>query len=93
MNMRHIIIPQAFRNIMPALGNEFIVLIKESAIISVIAIPDLMYNADTIRGITYRPFLPLIIAGIIYFILTFSLSKLLGLFERRLAASDKGMQS
>lgn len=93
MSMIHIIIPQAFRNILPALGNEFIVLIKESAIISVIAIPDLMYNADTLRGTTFRPFMPLIIAGLIYFILTFSLSKLLGLFERRLAASDKGTES
>lgn len=92
-SMRYIIIPQAFRNILPALGNEFIVLIKESAIISVIAIPDLMYNADTLRGTTFKPFMPLIIAGVIYFILTFSLSKLLGVFERRLAAGDKGTES
>lgn len=88
MSMRYIIIPQAFKNILPALGNEFIVLIKESAIISVIAIPDLMYNADTLKGITFKPFLPLILAGIIYFVITFSLSKLLGIFERRLKASD-----
>lgn len=93
LSMRYIIIPQAFKNILPALGNEFIVLIKESAIISVIAIPDLMYNADTLRGITYKPFLPLIIAGVIYFIITFSLSKLLGILERRLAASDQGSES
>lgn len=93
MSMRNIIIPQAFRNILPALGNEFIVLIKESAIISVIAIPDLMYNADTLRGITFRPFMPLIIAGVIYFILTFSLSKLLGILEGRFASNDKGTQS
>jgi len=93
LSMRYIIIPQAFKNILPALGNEFIVLIKESAIISVIAIPDLMYNADTLRGITYKPFLPLIIAGVIYFIITFTLSKLLGILERRLAASDQGSES
>lgn len=93
MSMRHIIIPQAFKNILPALGNEFIVLIKESAIISVIAIPDLMYNADTLRGITYKPFMPLIFAGVIYFAITFSMSKLLGLLERRLAASDQGSES
>lgn len=89
MAMRYIIIPQAFKNILPALGNEFIVLVKESAILSVIGIHDLMYNADTLRGITYRPFIPLIYAAIIYFIITFTLSKLLGLVERRLAASDK----
>ncbi|CAK7058632.1 amino acid ABC transporter permease [Tissierella sp.] len=93
MAMKHIIIPQAFKNILPALGNEFIVLIKESAIISVIGVQDLMYNADTLRGITYRPFAPLIYAGIIYFIITFSLSKLLGILERRLGASDQSKES
>lgn len=93
MAMKYIIIPQAFKNILPALGNEFIVLIKESAIISVIGVQDLMYNADTLRGITYRPFAPLIYAGIIYFIITFSLSKLLGILERRLGASDKSKES
>lgn len=93
MSMRYIIIPQAFKNILPALGNEFIVLIKESAIISVIAIPDLMYNADTLRGITYKPFMPLIFAGIIYFTITFTLSKVLGGMERRLAASDQSSES
>lgn len=93
MAMRYIIIPQAFKNILPALGNEFIVLIKESAIISVIGIHDLMYNADTLRGITYRPFLPLVYVAIIYFIITFSLSKLLGILERRLQASDRSTES
>lgn len=91
MTMRYIIIPQAIKNILPALGNEFITLVKESAILSVIGIHDLMYNADTLRGITYRPFIPLIYAAIIYFIITFILSKLLGIFERRLEASDKSI--
>lgn len=86
--MRHIIIPQAFKNILPALGNEFIVLIKESAILSVVGIHDLMYNADTLRGITYRPFIPLVYVTMIYFIITFTLSKLLGLLERRMRAGD-----
>lgn len=93
MSMRYIIIPQAFKNILPALGNEFIVLIKESAIISVVAVPDLMYNTDTLRGITYKPFMPLVFAAIIYFTITFSLSKILGRFERRLAASDPGSEA
>lgn len=83
--MRTIILPQAFRKILPALGNEFIVIIKESAIVSVIGIHDLMYNADTVRGNTFQPFEPLIIVAIIYFIITFTLSKLLGIFERKLA--------
>lgn len=88
MAMRHIIIPQAFRNILPALGNEFIVVIKESAIVSVIGIHELMYKAATIRGNTYKPFLPLFIAAIIYFILTFSLSRGMSRVERRLRAGD-----
>jgi polar amino acid transport system permease protein len=88
MAMRLIIIPQAFKNILPALGNEFIVLVKESAIVSVIGIHDLMYNADTVRGISFKPFTPLFIAAIIYFIITYTLSKLVGKLEGRLRAGD-----
>lgn len=88
MAMANIIIPQAFKNILPALGNEFIVLIKESAIVSVVGIHDLMYNADTVRGNTYMPFEPLIVAAFIYFVITFILSKLLTIWERRMRASD-----
>ncbi len=88
MGMRYIVIPQAFKNILPALGNEFIVVVKESAIVSVVGITELMYRADTIRGITYRPFAPLMVAALIYFIITFTLSRLLGIVERRMSASD-----
>lgn len=89
--MKHIIIPQGFKNILPALGNEFIVVIKESSIVSVIGLHDLMYNANIIRGNTFRPFEPLIIAALIYFIMTFTLSKVLGILERKMKAYDKGM--
>ena len=85
---KEVILPQAFKNILPALGNEFVILIKESAIVSVIGLHDLMYNVDTIRGITYKPFEPLIAAAIIYFILTATLSKGVTLIERRLQVSD-----
>jgi len=88
MAMRYVIYPQAFKNILPALVNEFIVVIKESSIVSIIGIHELMYNADTVRGVTFRPFEPLIVAAIIYFILTASLSKLLCNLERRLKLSD-----
>ena len=88
MGMRYIVIPQAFKNILPALGNEFIVVVKESAIVSVVGITELMYRADTIRGITYRPFAPLMVAALIYFVITFTLSRLLGIVERRMSASD-----
>lgn len=91
MAMANIIIPQAFKNILPALGNEFIVLIKESSIVSVVGIHDLMYNADTVRGNTYLPFEPLVIAALIYFTITFILSKLLNLLERRMRASDSSI--
>ncbi len=87
--MRHVIIPQAFKNILPALGNEFIVVIKESSIVSVIGIHELMYNTNTVRGNTFIPFEPLLVAAIIYFVMTFTLSKLLGIVERRLKVSDK----
>ncbi|MHB1391597.1 MAG: amino acid ABC transporter permease [Clostridia bacterium] len=91
MAMTNIIIPQAFKNILPALGNEFIVLVKESAIVSVIGIHDLMYNTDTVRGNTYKPFAPLVVAAAIYFTITFTMSKLLGLLERRLRAGDSNI--
>ncbi|MCM8709491.1 amino acid ABC transporter permease [Clostridium sp. SYSU_GA19001] len=86
--MRYVIVPQAIKNILPALGNEFVVVIKESSVVSVIGIKELMYNADTVRGNTFRAFEPLIVAALIYFIMTFTLSKLMGRFERRLKNSD-----
>jgi len=86
--MKDIIIPQAFKNILPALGNEFIVIIKESSIVSIIGIHELMYNADTVRGNTFQPLEPLYIAALVYFIMTFTLSKLLGVAERRMRTSD-----
>ncbi|MBN2898979.1 MAG: amino acid ABC transporter permease [Clostridia bacterium] len=88
MAYKEVILPQAFKNILPALGNEFIVLIKESAIVSIIGLHDLMYNVDTIRGITYKPFEPLIVAALIYFVLTAGLSKVVESVERRLQVSD-----
>lgn len=87
-SMRYVIFPQALKNILPALGNEFIVVIKESSIVSVIGIADLMYKADTVRTNTFQPFEPLIFAALIYFVLTFGLSKLLGLIEKRMKKSD-----
>lgn len=88
MAMRYIIIPQAVKTILPALGNEFITIIKESSIVSIIGINDLMYNTDTVRGNTFRVFEPLMVAALLYFIMTFGLSKIIGLFERRMKVSD-----
>lgn len=84
MSMKYVVVPQALKNVLPALANEFIVLVKESSIASVIGIHDLMYSADVVKGNTYLAFEPLIVASLIYFVLTFSLSKLVGVFEGRL---------
>jgi len=86
--MRQIIIPQAFKNILPALGNEFVSIIKESSMVSVIGVAELMYNAGIVRGNTALGLEPIIIAAIIYFILTFTLTRILGYVERRMKASD-----
>ena len=84
MTMRLIVLPQAFRSMLPAIGNEFIVIIKDSSLVSVIGIAELMYSARTVQGITYQPMEPLIAAAAGYFILTFTVSKCLSELERRL---------
>jgi arginine/lysine/histidine transport system permease protein len=87
MAMIHIVLPQAVRNILPALGNEFVVIIKESSQVMIIGIADLMYKTNLIRGATYISFEPLLVAAVIYFSLTFPLSKLLSYIERRLSTN------
>lgn len=86
--LRFVIIPQAVRNVLPALGNEFVVVIKESSIVSIIGIADLMYKANTVRGNTFQPFEPLLVAAAVYFALTFPLSKFLARVERRMRSHD-----
>lgn len=86
--MRHIILPQAFKNILPTYANEFIVLLKETAIAGNISVYELTKQATVIQSRTYNAFFPLIGAAILYFIMTFSLSKLFGYLERRMKASD-----
>ncbi|WP_310550437.1 amino acid ABC transporter permease [Paenibacillus glufosinatiresistens] len=88
MTFRYIVLPQAIKAVLPAIGNEFITIIKESSIVSMIGVYDLMFQSRSITTITYEPMNPLIIAALLYFILTFTLSRLLGRFERRLNASD-----
>ena len=85
--MRLIIIPQAIKNILPALGNEFIVLIQETAIAGYIALQDLTKASDIIRSITWSS-MPLFATAIIYFILVKLLSKGLQVFEKRLRKSE-----
>ena len=86
--MRIIILPQAVKNILPALGNEFIVLLKETSVVSLIALEDLTKGGDIIRSQTFDAFTPLIAVALIYLILVVCLSKLVNYFERRLRNSE-----
>ena len=86
--MRYVIVPQAIKNILPSLANEFITLVKESAIISVIGVREIMFTSSIVKNATFKPLEPLIVAAIIYFILTFTLSKLVGKFEKKLAKAN-----
>lgn len=87
--MRYVIIPQAVKNILPALGNEFILLIKETSILGYIAIYDLTKAASYITSRTYKMFLPLIGCAVIYYIIIKCLSMGLAKFERRLRENDR----
>ncbi len=88
--MLYIILPQAFRNILPALANEFIVLLKETSVAGNIALNDLTKGGDIIRSATYEAFLPLFAVALIYLIMVMVLTKLVAMLERRLAKSDRG---
>ena len=87
--MLKIILPQAVKNILPALCNEFIMVIKETSLASTFFIGDIMSQYKKIQGLTYLVIEPLLVAGVIYFILTFSLSKIVSAYERRLRASEQ----
>lgn len=86
--MRYIILPQAIKNILPALGNEFIVLVKETSVISVIAVNDLTKMASFIGSRTWDILPPYIIAAAIYLLITMCLTSVLGYFERRMSQGD-----
>ncbi|MCT4395465.1 ABC transporter substrate-binding protein/permease [Periweissella beninensis] len=87
--MRYIILPQAIKNILPALGNEFVTVIKESSVVSVIGVGELMFKTATVQGASFSPFIPLVITALIYFVLTFTLSRGLGLLEKRFNLSNR----
>ncbi|WP_331665485.1 amino acid ABC transporter permease [Anaerocolumna sp.] len=87
--MTYIIMPQAIRNILPALGNEFIVLIKETSVASIIAVVDLLQAAQFVGSRTWDILPPLIIAAVFYLVMVLGLSKLLGMFERRMNQGDR----
>ena len=86
--MWYIIIPQALKSVLPALANEFIVLLKETSVAGYVAIRDLTKGGDIIRGVTYSPFLPLIAVALIYLVMVMFFTWLVGRLERRLRSSD-----
>lgn len=86
--MIYIIIPQAFKNVLPALANEFIVLLKETSVAGYVALQDITKGAYIIIGRTYSPFMPLIATALVYLVLVMFFTKLVNLLERRLRNSD-----
>ena len=86
--MRIVIIPQAFKNVLPSLANEFIALLKETAVCGYIGLMDLTKGGDVIRGRTFSAFMPLIVVALIYLLLVIIFSKLVGILERRLRRSE-----
>ncbi len=86
--MMYIIMPQTFKNILPALANEFIALLKETSVSGYVAVKDLNKGGDIIRGVTYSPFMPLIAVALIYLAVVMFFTKLVALLERRLRSSE-----
>lgn len=88
-NMRFIVLPQAIKNILPAIANEFVTIIKESSICYTIGLGEIMYAVASIKGATYRIAEPLVVAAAVYFCLTFPTSKIIEHFERKMSVGDK----
>jgi His/Glu/Gln/Arg/opine family amino acid ABC transporter permease subunit len=84
-----IVLPQALKNILPALGNEFIVLLKETSVAGYVAVRDLTRAGENVRSITAEPYFSLLFIALVYFILVFGFTKLLGIAEKRMAKSDR----
>ena len=83
-SLRFVILPQAFKNIWPALGNEFISVIKESSIVSIIGVTDLVYELNVVRADTYRGVAPIVVVMVIYFVITFTLTRGLNYLEGKM---------
>ena len=87
--MWYIIIPQAFKNVLPALGNEFITLLKETSICGYIALTDVTHGANTVRSQTYEPYMPFFAAALIYLVSVSVLSALISRLERRMRVNER----
>lgn len=86
--MIYIVMPQAFKNVLPALGNEFIVLLKETSVSGYIALQDLTKGGDIIRSRTFDAFMPLLAVALIYLVMVMIFTKLVNMLERRLRSSE-----
>lgn len=87
--MLYIVFPQAFKAVLPALANEFVVLLKETSVAFYIGLGDLMYAGNAIRSATYSPFMPLVAVALIYLVMVLGLSRLVGILERRLRNNER----
>jgi len=87
--MRYIIVPQAFKVVLPALANEFITLLKETSVAGYVAVKDLTKGADIIRGATYQTFMPLMAVAIVYLVMVMFFTWLVGKLERRLRSNER----
>ena len=87
--MRKIILPQAVRYVLPAVGNEFIALLKETSVAGYVAVVDLTRAGNLVRNNTHDMFNPLMLIALMYLLMVVLLTKALGILERRLAKSDK----
>ncbi len=87
--MRYVILPQAIKNILPALGNEFITIIKDSSLLSAIGVMELWNGATTVSTTTYLPLTPLLFAAFYYLIMTSILTLALKAFENRMGQGEK----
>ena len=88
-NMRFIILPQAIKNILPAIANEFVTIIKESSICYTIGVQDIMSAVAAVKGATFSIAEPLVVATVLYFCLTFPTSKIIAHFERKMSVGDR----
>ena len=87
--MRFVIIPQAIKAVLPALGNEFIILLKDTSLITFIGGKELLYAAQGIMNRTYEAMFPLLIVAAMYLILVMIFTRMLGILERKLRQSDR----
>ena len=88
-NMRFIVLPQAIKNILPAIANEFVTIIKESSICYTIGVQEIMYAVASVKGATFSIAEPLVVATCVYFCLTFPTSKIIAYFEKKMSVGDR----